>query len=711
MRHWLIAAACLWLAFDAAASTPLRSAGDADFPPYEFLNADGQPDGFNVELLQALARQLERPLDSSLGTWADARAALVAGEVDIVAMYAADFREDEFLFSSPFLIINHEIFVHRGGVEIASLSDLAGRRVLVQRDSWLHEQLKNLEIEAELVLVNSERDALLALAEARADSALVSTQVGRRVLQQEGLDQLVTTGGPLLPATYAFAVSRDQPALLESINDSLRALRASGEFNQLYQDWFGEPPPRIPQPGPALPWLLVVLSGLGLAVLVAWQLERHRAAQATAAARDHRLPPADRARLLAELDACFRTPGSRPALILIDLDQFRLVNEQTDPIDGDRILDQIQNHLGNKLNEGEQLFRFGGDKFAVLLRQANHSQAAQRAEALREQIAGQSFGEGDQTVHLTASLGISLAQDTLVTAGRLIKRAEAACFAAKESGRNRSCLYSEDDSRMTEASERMFWVREAGRALRENRLLLHFQTIEPARHDPDAAIRAEILLRLRQPDGQIVTAGLFMPACEHHYLAQRIDLNVIEQTLGWLQKNIERLPENMRFYINLSARSLDDDRFLPAVLALFDQYPVDPTLVGFEVTETAVMNHLKTGLNTMTTLSSKGCTFALDDFGIGNSSMAYLKQLPVHEVKIDGSFIRAVRRDPTERLVLREINSLIQTLGKASVIEQVETNELRDLVARLGIDYVQGWAISHPRPLSEFPLKPADQPH
>lgn len=707
MRHWLLAAACLWLAFDAAASIPLRSAGDADFPPYEFLDADGQPDGFNVDLLHAVAARLERPLDSSLKTWAEARAALVAGEVDIVAMYAADFRDAEFLFSSPFLIINHEIFVHQEGVEIASLRDLAGLRVLVQRDSWLHEQLNNQEIGAELVLVDSERDALLGLADARADSALVSTQVGRRVLQQEGLDYLVTSGGPLLPATYAFAVSRDQPTLLEAVNNSLGALRASGEFNQLYQDWFGEPPPPMPQPDAAPPWLLLVLAGLGLAMLIAWRLERRRAVQARAATQDHGLPPADRASLLAELDRCFRNPGNLPALVLIDLDQFRLVNEQTDPIDGDRILDQIQSHLGDRLKHSEQLFRFGGDKFAVLIRQANHSQALQRAEALREHLAQQSFGEGDHTVHLTASLGISLAQDSLVTAGQLIKRAEAACFAAKESGRNRSCLYNEDDSRMIEASERMFWVREAARALRENRLLLHFQTIEPARHDPEAPIRAEILLRLRQPDGQVVAAGLFMPACEHHYLAQRIDLHVIEQTLRWLHQHTDSLPDNLRFYINLSARSLDDDRFLPAVLALFDQYPLDPSLVGFEVTETAVMNHLKTGLNTITTLIDKGCTFALDDFGIGNSSMAYLKQLPVHEVKIDGSFVRAVRRDPTERRVLREINALIQTLGKASVIEQVETNELRDLVARLGIDYVQGWAISHPRPLSEFPLKPA----
>ncbi len=709
MRRWLIAAACLWLAPNAAASVPLRAAGDADFPPYEYLTPDGQSAGLNVDLLRAIARELERPLDIQLETWTDARAALADGKVDVVAMYEGDFRAAEFLFSSPFLIINHEIFVRQDGLDIYSLDDLSGLSVLVQRDSWLHEQLLDLEINAEFTLVASEREALLELADARADVALVSTQVGRRVLQQEGLDQLVTTGGPLLPATYAFAVRHDQRPLLEGIDAGLRTLRASGEFNTLYEQWLGQPPPSLPASDRSPPWLLLVLGSLALAMLIAWRMERQRQPGAATASTAKGLP--DRSHLLAELDRCFRQPGCLPTLVLIDLDQFRLVNEHTDPVDGDRILEQVQDRLTNALQRREQLFRFGGDKFAVLLQQVSGADALGRAENLREQIGNYTFGQGEHTVHLTASLGIGQAQDALVTPGRLIKRAEAACFAAKESGRNRTCLFSDDDARMNEASERMFWVREAGRALREGRLLLHFQTIEPARHDPAAPLRAEVLLRLRQPDGQIVTAGLFMPACEHHYLAQRIDLHVIEKTLRWLHQKREQLPEKLRIYVNLSARSLDDDRFLPAVLDLFEQYPVDPALVGFEVTETAVMNHLKTGLDTMKTLAARGHLFALDDFGIGNSSMAYLKQLPVQEVKIDGSFIRAVRRDPTERKILREINSLIQTLGKASVIEQVETNELRDLVARLGIDYVQGWAISHPRPLSEFPLKPADQAH
>ncbi|MGY6630917.1 MAG: EAL domain-containing protein [Wenzhouxiangella sp.] len=708
MRRWLLTVACLWLALDAAASVPLRSAGDADFPPYEFLAADGQPDGFNVDLLNAIASQLERPITISLGRWADARAALAAGQVDVVAMYAADFRDEEFQFSSPFLIINHEIFVRQGGAEASALEDLSGLSILVQRDSWLHERLISQAIDAELFLVDSERSALLGLAEGRADTALVSTQVGRRVLQQEGLEQVVTSGGPMLPAAYGFAVQHDQDALLEAIDESLRALRASGEFNRLYQHWFGEPPPERQETATATPWLLLVLGGLGLTVIIAWLLDRQRTVRAKAAIRTDGGDTADRAGLLTALEACVRTQGHQPALILIDLDQFRLVNEQTDPIDGDRILGKIRDQLVDVLAEGERLFRFGGDKFAVLLPQANQAQALRRAECLRERIAQQTFGEGDQSLQLTASLGISLADDSLTTAGRLIKRAEAACFAAKERGRNRSCLFSDDDARMSEASERMYWVREAGRALRENRLLLHFQTIEPARHDPEAPIRAELLLRLRQPDGQIICAGVFMPACEHHYLAQRIDLHVLELSLRWLKQHEDRLPDNPRFYINLSARSLDDDRFLPAVLELFETYPVDPRLVGFEVTETAVMNHLRTGLKTINALCSKGCTFALDDFGIGSSSMAYLKQLPVQEVKIDGSFLHAVRRDPTERRVLRDINTLIQTLGKTSVIEQVETSELRDLVADLGIDYVQGWAVSHPRPLSDFPLKPAN---
>ena len=706
MRRWAWIALTLTALQFAQADEPLRSGGDADFPPYEFLDSQGRAIGFNVDLLRAIAQHQGRDFEPRLSRWADARAGLASGQLDTVAMYVADFRADEFLFSAPFLIIYHEIFVRQPPTDSYTLNDLRGRTVLVQQDSWLHEQIIDLGLDAEMVLVDSEREALLRLARGDADAALVSTQVGRRILQQEQLAQLVTASSPLLPAPYAFAVRVDEPELLNAINNSLLALRASGEYNRIYEHWFGEQPPPLPDESRSLVWLVATLGSLALLILLAWAIERQRRPKPTEASRSD-TAPADRAALLTTLADTLRQGDTRPALLLIDLDQFRLVNEQSDPIEGDAILQELQQRLDQACKPGEQLFRVGGDKFAVLIARADEDSAMARADALRLLIERSHFGPSSAAVHLTGSLGVSLKAEDSLTAGRLLKQAEAACFAAKERGRNRCCLFSRDDARLAEASDRMHWVREADTALRENRLLLHFQTIEPALASPDAPIRAEILLRLRQVDGQLVTAGLFMPACEHHHLAQRIDLHVIEGVLSWLWDQRDRLPEGMRLYINLSARSLDDDRFLPAVMRLFERYPVDSDWVGFEVTETAVMNHLKTGLKTIHALRDRGCVFALDDFGVGNSSMAYLKQLPVDEVKIDGAFIRAVRENPKERLVLREINTLIQTLGKASVVEQVETDDLRELVAELGIDYVQGWAISRPRPMNEFPLRPS----
>ena len=704
----------LLLVFDHSQGSTLVVGGDHDFPPYEFLDEQGQPAGLNADLLRAVARELERDIEFRLGPWADSRERILSGDIDVLPMYVATFRQPELNFSTPHVMIYHEIFVRVGGPSPDSLADLTGGSLIVQRDAWVHERLLDENFDGELVLVERERDALLLLASGQHDAALVSEAVGRRVLGELNLDGVTTSGGPLFPVEYALAVRADREELLGEINRALAMIRASGEFNALHQRWLGHersvPPP--PVTSQRWNWLLVALLVL---LVVGWywhrRVSRRRGTLSDKATVEQQFFTdgltglANRMGLERHLSDQLEEdsqPGKQLVLLHLDLDQFKLVNESGDHVSGDRVLRQIAVLLKALVGSDGFLARPGGDEFCVVLAAKPAESLLDRAEVLRRLLETESFEVDEQRFRVTASIGVAALAGPERSIAEALKQAEAACLMAKEGGRNRVHLFSDSDRAQMEHHGQMRRVQELARALDEGSLSLYFQTIEPARAQPGMPLIAELLVRMTDAEGQLVPAGEFVPAAEKYFLAQRLDRWVVSSALGWLDANLKALPDLGRVYINLSGRSLGDDRFLPFVLDQLDSHEVPASLLGFEITETAVMTHLQTGLATIEALRERGIAFALDDFGVGVSSMAYLRELPVDVVKIDGSFARRAIDNPRERTLLREINDLGKLLGKITVVEQVETESARKLMAELGIDYVQGWAISYPRPLAEL---------
>ncbi len=698
----------------AARADTIIAAGDHGFPPFEFIDAQGRAAGLNVDLLHAIAEEMGVEVDYQLGPWNEGRHRFDQGRVDVMALYRSDFRTRQYDLATSHIILFHEIFIRISSSPLQSVDDLAGKQVIVQQDAFIQDFLLESGLNLELIGVETEGQALQLLADGNHDAAIVSEIVGRRYMRQLALDNLTTSGPPLFSVEYGFAVRQGNEELLELLNDGLSRIKASGRFNRIHERWMATSPD---EPASGLSAVSTVLIGLALIAGLHWGLliwrRRRSAAWLDVHGREmdyhfHHdsltgLP--NRAGLDRQLQR-YLTGGRRAvrshALLHVDLDQFSLVNASRDHQAGDALIGEIGQILGEIVGQNHFLARMGGDEFCVLLAGADASEGREMAERIRISIMKHEFGRHAEHVHITASVGVATLGADTPTVGELLKQAEAACLAAKESGRNRVHLYQPDDDALAQRHDQMRWVREVTQAIREDRLSLYYQTIEPADVSERQPMTAELLLRMQMPDGSLVAAGQFIPAAERYFIADRIDRWVIRHALQWLERHIDALPEIERIYINISSRSLGDDRFLPFVLEQFATHQVPPTLIGFEITETAVMTHVDTGLETIRHLRELGCRFALDDFGVGMSSMAYLKQLPVDVLKIDGSFSIAVLNSKRERAVLSEINDLGHLLGKTTVAEMVETAEVRQVMADMGIDLVQGWAISRPRPIDEL---------
>lgn len=391
-------------------------------------------------------------------------------------------------------------------------------------------------------------------------------------------------------------------------------------------------------------------------------------------------------------------------LCYLDLDQFKVVNDTSGHVAGDELLRQLAVLLQGKLRDRDTLARLGGDEFGVLLENCNLEQAQPIAEVLRQMVKEFRFVWHDKPFTIGVSIGLVAITHDSESLSSLFSCADAACYAAKDRGRNRVHIYVEEDIELVRRRGEMQWVGRITRAMEENRLRLFVQPIVPLFPSPDADVHYEMLLRMIDDDGQLVLPMAFIPAAERYNLMSSIDRWVISAAFSTFHQLFPAMLGGGKSIctVNLSGHTLCDENFLDFIERQFTINHVPYTAICFEITETAAITNLTEAIEFIRVLKAKGCKFSLDDFGSGLSSFTYLKNLPVDYLKIDGAFVKDMETDPMDRAMVESINNIGHVMGLKTIAEFVESGQIMERLKAIKVDYVQGDWIKPPQPLSSL---------
>lgn len=395
-----------------------------------------------------------------------------------------------------------------------------------------------------------------------------------------------------------------------------------------------------------------------------------------------------------------RADQTRYALCMIDLDQFKLVNDTSGHAAGDALLVQVSKILVKEVRADDTVVRMGGDEFALLLRSCSAERAVVIAERIREKIEALVFHWEATTHRIGCCIGIVCASEGHSDVSEIMRNADAACYAAKQAGRNRVMLHDSSLEEKERGRGDLHWVHLINRALDSGEFLLFSQVIQPLARNDQAGEIHEVLLRLRDRQARaLVAPAAFMSAAERYGLITKIDRWVTSTVLKMAVAYREMFDERRSYWINLSGASLCDDAFTSHLAKSIRAAGVPEGSINFEITETAVIRNLAQASEFMKTLRALGCRFALDDFGSGLSSFGYLKSLPVDLIKIDGMFVRGILDDPIDRKFVQAIIEIAHTMNIQTVVEYVENAAVLEEVTALGADYAQGFGISKPEQL------------
>jgi diguanylate cyclase (GGDEF)-like protein/PAS domain S-box-containing protein len=408
-------------------------------------------------------------------------------------------------------------------------------------------------------------------------------------------------------------------------------------------------------------------------------------------------------RLNVALEAARADHHERHAMVYVDLDQFKVVNDTCGHPAGDQLLRQVTGLLQTRVRANDVLARLGGDEFGVLLKQCTPEQALRIADTLRQAIRDLRFNWGGSTLQIGASIGIVEINHDTESVATLLSAADIACYSAKDGGRNRVQVY--DPASASARHREMRWMSRLTSARDEGRLDIVFQPIVRISGPADARPHYELLLRLLDENGQTVLPDEFIPAAERYNLMPSLDRWVIEKVLRDIVPSTRDGVEKAEFMVavNLSGTTLSDPGFLEFLIHSLETHEPTPGVLCFEVTETAAITNLGHASYLMREMASRGCLIALDDFGSGLSSFNYLRTLPVHFLKIDGQFVQNVANDRIDRSMVEAIVQIGKAIGIETVAERVETPEILETLRQIGVGYAQGFLCGRPCPMSGFP--------
>ncbi len=392
------------------------------------------------------------------------------------------------------------------------------------------------------------------------------------------------------------------------------------------------------------------------------------------------------------------------ALLYLDLDQFKVINDTCGHTAGDELLRQVTALLHSKLRTRDTLARLGGDEFGIILEHCPRNEAIQVANALRELVQNFRFQWQDKTFTIGVSIGlfqITHNNEGLVSA---LSAADSACFAAKDRGRNRIHIYQSDDNVLQKRSGEMQWLPRLQKAIENQQLCLYFQPIIAISNKNELKEHGEFLLRLQDEQNQLILPGSFLSSVERYDQMLAIDRWVIGESFKLLKAHLQHRSKSM-YAINLSSHALGNEDFLDFVVANLKTHISDPSSICFEITENVALADLQHVMKFILTLKKLGCHFSMDDFGSGLSSFGYLKNIPLDYLKIDGRLVKGILSDPVDRAMVESINHIGHIMGLKTIAEWVENAGTLKLLEEIGVDYVQGYELATPYLFRSEPAK------
>lgn len=525
-----------------------------------------------------------------------------------------------------------------------------------------------------------------------------STVQRKNELIRNGL--IITLLGLAASGLFAFRMSREVTRPIERLSGAVQQIGAGNLDVRVAEESAGE-----------LQVLERGINRMATALKMSHETMQERIAEATSrlsyqAAHDTLTGLPNRREFEVRLERALagaREQNQSHTLCYLDLDQFKVVNDTCGHSAGDELLRQLAVLLQAKLRDRDTLARLGGDEFGVLLENCGLEQAQPIAEVLRQMVKEFRFVWHDKSFVIGVSIGLVSITAESENLSSLLSSADAACYTAKDRGRNRVHVYQLEDVDLVKRHGEMQWVTRITRAMEENRLRLFVQPILPLFPDAEADVHYEILLRMLDDNAELVLPMAFIPAAERYNLMPSIDRWVVSAAFSTFHQLFPHSNGGKSICtVNLSGHTLCDEYFLDFIERQFTINKIPYAAICFEITETAAITNLTEAIEFIRILKTKGCKFSLDDFGSGLSSFTYLKNLPVDYLKIDGAFVKDMETDPIDRAMVEAINHIGHVMGLKTIAEFVESEVILDHLKQIHVDYVQGDWLQEPHPLASL---------
>jgi diguanylate cyclase (GGDEF)-like protein/PAS domain S-box-containing protein len=390
------------------------------------------------------------------------------------------------------------------------------------------------------------------------------------------------------------------------------------------------------------------------------------------------------------------------AVLYIDLDRFKLINDICGHAAGDELLKQVAKLLRSIVGNMHSVARMGGDEFSVLVGNTNITEAEKIAERILSGLAAYRFSWDEKTFSIECSIGFAEIQPSCDGLTYILNAVDSACYLAKESGRNCIRKYCDGDDTIIERKGQERWIQQFDKAIETDGLVLYAQPIVSLDKSKPKRTSIEVLVRMLDDDGSIIPPNAFLPAVERYDRAYKLDRWIIEKVFQYISAHKKQVKELTKISINLSGQSVAEDELLLFIQDKSKEYNIDSSKICFEVTETAAIANLTTAIDLIEQLKNDGFLFALDDFGSGLSSFAYLKTLPVDYLKIDGIFVKDMQTDKVNYAMVKAIHEMSAVLDKQTIAEYVENEAVVELLTEIGVDYGQGFHLGKPEPIENF---------